>query len=148
MHYRHLGLCHYKEQHSLGSMSKEPKTLLREVSLSKATSSLGQILSNVYTWEKRIFIFSKSQYIFKQNDRQKSQISAQIYSLEDHGSYNCMKNLKSIHYKKTCVSHMVLHLEPCSMGHCPPLGRPERADKLPSMYSEKPVVKSNIVNRK
>lgn len=78
----------------------------------------------------------------------KSQISAQIYSLEDQGSHNCMNSLKSICYQKTCVSHTVLHLEPCSMGCCPPLDRPEKADKLPSVYLEKPVVKSHIVNRK
>lgn len=26
LYYRHLGLCHCKEQHSLGSMSKEPNS--------------------------------------------------------------------------------------------------------------------------
>lgn len=62
------GLCPCKEQHSLGSVRN--LTLLREASLPKAIASLGQILSSVYTWGKRIFIFSKSQYIFKQNDRQ------------------------------------------------------------------------------
>lgn len=38
LHYRHLGLCRRKEQHSLGSMRKKSKTLPREVSLPKATS--------------------------------------------------------------------------------------------------------------
>lgn len=78
----------------------------------------------------------------------KSQISAQIYSIDHHRSHNCMKSLKSMCYQNTCVSHTVLHLDPCSMGRCPPPGRPERADKLPSVYLEKPVVESHIANRK
>lgn len=77
LHYRPPGLCPCKEQHSLGSVRN--LTLLREASLPKAIASLGQILSSVYTWGKRIFIFSKSQYIFKQNDRQEvSNISPNI----------------------------------------------------------------------
>lgn len=140
LHCRHLGLCRCKEQHSLGSMRKKSKTLPREVSLPKATSSLGQMLSsrkNEYLYSLEVDILNRT------TDR-----TSRVYSLEDHGSHNCMKSLKSMCYQKTCVSHTVLHLEPSSMGRCPPPGRPERADRRPSVQSEKPVVKSHIANRK